>query len=383
MKKTFFVLLFVLSILLFGALGSILLNAYLPKIASLPLLNTWSVLKKATDRVTIINKTEQIIVAEDDTVEKIVSQPATAVVNIVTTLQATSPLAKGSVGILPVKTGVLVTNDGLIVSYSSTPLTKEMFEYSVILFDGTVQSADFLGYDTLTNIFFLRLTDAKNTPSIAFANSDDALVGKKLIALGGSSLPYQNRLATGILSNINHSFNLSGKTVASSEKMEGILETDFVATEKFIGGPAVGYNGEMIGLMGSLLIDNISFSFLIPANSVRESLDRMIKGEMNTRVTLGAYYLPLTKTLALQMKLPLDAGALIYSPSGKTGLAILAGSSAMKAGLEAGDIIKSVDGKSVTLTSPLPLLLTPYHTGESVKMLVWRKGAEQEISVQF
>ncbi|HCJ45601.1 MAG: serine protease [Candidatus Moranbacteria bacterium] len=383
MKKTFFVLLFVLSILLFGALGSILLNAYLPKIASLPLLNTWSVLKKATDRVTIINKTEQIIVAEDDTVEKIVSQPATAVVNIVTTLQATSPLAKGSVGILPVKTGVLVTNDGLIVSYSSTPLTKEMFEYSVILFDGTVQSADFLGYDTLTNIFFLRLTDAKNTPSIAFANSDDARVGKKLIALGGSSLPYQNRLATGILSNINHSFNLSGKTVASSEKMEGILETDFVATEKFIGGPAVGYNGEMIGLMGSLLIDNISFSFLIPANSVRESLDRMIKGEMNTRVTLGAYYLPLTKTLALQMKLPLDAGALIYSPSGKTGLAILAGSSAMKAGLEAGDIIKSVDGKSVTLTSPLPLLLTPYHTGESVKMLVWRKGAEQEISVQF
>jgi len=383
MKKTFFVLLFVLSILLFGALGSILLNAYLPKIASLPLLNTWSVLKKATDRVTIINKTEQIIVAEDDTVEKIVSQPATAVVNIVTTLQETSPLAKGSVGILPVKTGVLVTNDGLIVSYSSTPLTKEMFEYSVILFDGTVQSADFLGYDTLTNIFFLRLTDAKNTPSIAFANSDDARVGKKLIALGGSSLPYQNRLATGILSNINHSFNLSGKTVASSEKMEGILETDFVATEKFIGGPAVGYNGEMIGLMGSLLIDNISFSFLIPANSVRESLDRMIKGEMNTRVTLGAYYLPLTKTLALQMKLPLDAGALIYSPSGKTGLAILAGSSAMKAGLEAGDIIKSVDGKSVTLTSPLPLLLTPYHTGESVKMLVWRKGAEQEISVQF
>jgi len=383
MKKTFFVLLFVLSILLFGALGSILLNAYLPKIASLPLLNTWSVLKKATDRVTIINKTEQIIVAEDDTVEKIVSQPATAVVNIVTTLQATSPLAKGSVGILPVKTGVLVTNDGLIVSYSSTPLTKEMFEYSVILFDGTVQSADFLGYDTLTNIFFLRLTDAKNTPSIAFANSDDARVGKKLIALGGSSLPYKNRLATGILSNINHSFNLSGKTVASSEKMEGILETDFVATEKFIGGPAVGYNGEMIGLMGSLLIDNISFSFLIPANSVRESLDRMIKGEMNTRVTLGAYYLPLTKTLALQMKLPLDAGALIYSPSGKTGLAILAGSSAMKAGLEAGDIIKSVDGKSVTLTSPLPLLLTPYHTGESVKMLVWRKGAEQEISVQF
>lgn len=383
MRKILFVLLFVVGILLFGAFGSILLNAYLPNIASLPILNRWSLLKKATDRVTVINKTEQIIVAEDDTVEKIVSQPATAVVNIVATYSVKEDFSTKESYVLPAKNGVLVTNDGLIVSYSSTPITKEMFEYSVILSDGTVRTADFLGYDTLTNIFFLRLSDAKNTPAIAFANSDDIRVGKKLIALGSASLPYQNRLATGILSDINHSFNLSGKAVASSEKIEGVFETDFSFAEEFIGGPVVGYNGEMIGLMGSLLIDNTPSSFLIPTNIIRASLDRMIQGGLDSRVVFGVYYLSITKTLALQMNLPRESGALIYSPSGKTGLAILSGSSAMKAGLKAGDIVRSVDGKEVTPISPLSLLLSDYHRGESVMMNIIRDGSEKEITVQF
>ncbi len=380
MKKSVFIVVFIFIFFLFGALGAIFLNAYLPKIASFPILNKWSVLKKATDRVTIINKTEQVVIAEDDSVEKIVSQPATAVVNIVMT---PSDTAKSMSLPLPIRTGVLVTNDGLVLSYSSSPLTKEMYQYTVILFDGTTQTADFVGYDTLTNIFFLRLKDTKNTPAIAFANSDDARIGKKIIALGGSSLPYQNRLATGILSNINYSFNLSGKTVALSEKMEGVFETDFVTPDQFIGGPTVGYNGEMIGLMGSLLIDNVPFSFLIPVNAVHESLDRAINGELDTRVVFGAYYLPITKTLAVQMHLPEESGALIYSPSGKTGLALLAGLSASKAGLEVGDIILSIDDKPITLTTPLPLLLRSYHKNESVKMSVWRKDAEQEITVQF
>lgn len=383
-KKSFFVVLVVGGVIILGGIGGILIDAYIPSLASSPALNSLGVFKKITDRVTIINKTEQVIIREDDTVEKIVSQPATAVVSIVVFPNENSATKKEvAPTVATTKTGVLLTNDGLIATYSEKPVTAESFQYVVLLFDGTNHKADFFGYDAFTNILYLRLNDGTNTPAIALANSDDARVGKKLIAIGSASVEYQNRLAVGILGNINHTFNLSGKTVSSSEKMEGVFEMDFNTSENFIGGPVVGYNGEMVGLIGSLAIDNIAHTFLVPSNVIHESLDRATNGTLTKRPVFGAYYLPITKTLALQMNLARDYGVLVYSPSGKTGLAILADSSALKAGLQVGDIILSMNGTEITPNSPLSLALSRHNVGDSVELLILRGGEEKKINVQL
>lgn len=379
-KKLFFVVFIATCIVIVGGIGGMLTDAYTPNLASLPVLNSFSIFKKMTDRVTIINKTEQVVIREDDSVEKIVSQPATAVVNIVVSPSESNIIKKE---VATTKTGVLLTNDGLIATYSEKPVVAEGFQYSVLLFDGTNHKANFFGYDAFTNILFLRLSDGTNTPAIALANSDDARVGKKLIAIGNAFVEYQNRLAVGILGNINHTFNLSGKTVSSSEKMEGVFEVDFNTLDKFVGGPVVGFNGEMVGLIGSLALDNIVHTFLIPSNVVHESFDRAVAGTIMKRPILGVYYLPITKILALEMNVARDYGALVYSPSGKTGLAILADSSAMKAGLQVGDIIESMNGTEITPNSPLSLLLSRYNSGDTIELLILRGGEEKKINVQL
>ena len=178
-------------------------------------------------------------------------------------------------------------------------------------------------------------------------------------------------------------FNLSGKSVASSEKWEGVFEMDLDKADAYVGGPVIGYNGEMVGVVGVLTIDNAPHTFLIPANAVHDALDHVIAGTLGKRPTLGVYYLPITKALALGRGLTRDRGALIYSRSGSTGLAVIANSPGAMAGLQAGDIIESVNGIEVNLDNSLPVLLSQFNSGDSIVLVVFRAGAEKSVTVNL
>lgn len=389
LKKALLLAFFIAVVLIVGGIGGVFFErSVVPRLAASSYFGHMDFFKKAAERVTVINKTEQIVIREDDTVERIVSQPATAVVNIVALPEVKD--AKGSAASLgaaaetvATTTGVLLTNDGLVVTYSELPFDIEQTHYSILLYDGSIHQATFAGRDRLTNLSFFRVNDASNTPAIAFANSDDARVGRKLIAIGNTFAEYQNRLAVGILSNINRIFNLSGKTVASSEKWEGVFEMDLAKPESFVGGPVIGFNGEMVGIVGTLLINNAQQSFVIPSNVVRDALNRLISGSLENRPVLGAYYLSITKALALGRGLSRDRGALIYSRSGSTGLALIADSPAMKAGLLAGDIIISVNSIEVNLDNPLSELIARHNTGDTITLVILRGGEEKTLSVKL
>lgn len=388
-KKALLFTLLALIVLILGGVGGVFFERSLvPRLAATEYFGGWDFFKKAAEHVTVVNKTEQIVIREDDTVERIVSQPATAVVNIVALPSVKG--AKGSTAALGAAaetvvttTGVLLTNDGLVVTYSELPFDTEKTEYSILLYDGSIHQATFAGRDRLTNLSFFRVSDASNTPAIAFANSDDARVGRKLIAIGNTFAEYQNRLAVGILSNINRIFNLSGKTVASSEKWEGVFEMDLARPESFVGGPVIGFNGEMVGIVGTLAINNTVQSFVIPANVVRDALNHLIAGTLEQRPVLGAYYLSITKALALGQGLARDRGALIYSRSGSTGLALIADSPAMKAGILAGDIIISVNGTEVNLDNSLSEILSRFNVGDTLTLVILRNNEERTIEVKL
>lgn len=388
-KKALIFSLLALIVLILGGVGGVFFERSLvPRLAATEYFGSLDFFKKAAEHVTVVNKTEQIVIREDDTVERIVSQPATAVVNIVAlpgvkgTKGSTAALGAAAETVVTT-TGVLLTNDGLVVTYSELPFDTEKTEYSILLYDGSIHQATFAGRDRLTNLSFFRVSDASNTPAIAFANSDDARVGRKLIAIGNTFAEYQNRLAVGILSNINRIFNLSGKTVASSEKWEGVFEMDLARPESFVGGPVIGFNGEMVGIVGTLVINNTVQSFVIPSNVVRDALNRLIAGTLEQRPILGAYYLSITKALALGQGLARDRGALIYSRSGSTGLALIADSPAMKAGILAGDIIISVNGTEVNLDNSLPEILSRFNVGDTLTLVILRNNEERTVEVKL
>ncbi|KKQ47671.1 MAG: DO Serine protease [Candidatus Moranbacteria bacterium GW2011_GWD2_37_9] len=329
-------------------------------------------LKKANENVTVIEKTEQVIVKEEDSIGRIISRPSSAMVNI---------LSIGKSGLLKNGSGFVVTGDGLIVTYLDAIIAEDA-AYKIFISDGSEYDAELAGIDDYSNLVYLRISKS-NLPTISFVNSDEIEAGKKIIVLGNSAMQYQNQLAMGIISSPENTFNLAGKTVSFSDKFEGVLGIGADLSDRFIGGPAVDYNGDAIGLIGKIKIDNQDKYFIIPANEINRSIGLVINGKLKERAKLGIYYISLTKSYAASGKSSKEKGALIFSPSGIQSLAFLSESNGEKAGLLLGDIIISVDGKEVNPDNSLAEIISRYQTGDKAIFHILRFEKETDIEVNF
>jgi len=382
-KKILLFAVFSVFVFVVGGIGRVFFrDRVIPSmLASFPALSRMDMFQNIAGNTTVIERKEQLVVREDDSVDTIVSQPSTAVVSIIAS--NTKPSATVFQNVKS-QTGVLLTNDGIIVTYGNPlPLQTKDVAYRVLLHDGSSHDATLVAEDRLTNLVFFRI-GGDDLPAISLANSDDSTAGKKMVAIGNAVEAFQNRFSIGVLSNRDKQFNLSGKTVASSEKWEGVFEMDLANPEVYLGGPAVNFRGEMVGLFGDTELDGKKTYFLLPSNVVRDALRLATDGKIPSRATLGAYYLTLTKVSAAGNKaVSRDHGALIYSPSGKTGLAVLAGSPAEKAGLRYGDIVTTVDGADIDLDNPLSVAIGRHSKGEAAELGILRDGKDMTVSVQF
>lgn len=328
------------------------------------------------ERVTIIEKKESVSITQDENIERMVAEYSSVVVTVLEQTVAKANSLAVSLAQARSYAGIMVTNDGLIATYSERAPESTPLRYTVILGDGQTRVAQVAGYDTLTNLLYLRV-DGINTPAAAFTNSADIKPGRRFVLLS------RTREATlsvmpNVIGSYERTWNLAPQTVASSEKWEGVYSLGTPLTNALPGSPALLLNGEVAGVLGTVRIDGVTRPFLIPANVLRDSLDRLIAGKLN-RPVAGLYYLTLTPLLAQTLDLPTDRGALVYSPSERTGLSVLAGSPAALAGLQFGDIITAVNGAEIHLDRPLSVALGQLTPGEPVTLRVLRNGIAREL----
>lgn len=377
-KKGIKFLAIALLILVLGGIGGVATERYVfPKLSSYDFFSKFDFIKKTNENVTVINKTEKVMVQEEDSINKIASQAETTVVNIISVPDNTSSIESASQN----GTGVIVTGDGYVVTYRDAILETDA-SYKILTFDGVVHDAQLVGVDNYSNLAFLKM-DGSNFPVIAFSNSDDFRPGKKMIAIGNAFEEYQNRYSAGLLSNLNKTFNLSGKTVSSSEKLEGVFEVDFDNQEEYLGGPIIDYNGDLVGIIGKVELDNKNKYFQIPANSVKSAMTIALEENLDKRAQLGVYYNTISKSYAVAYELEMEKGALIFSPSQRQGLAVMYNSPAWKAGMQVGDIVLAVNGSEVNLDNPLSEYVSEMQKGEKANLKIMRNGEEMEIEVEF
>jgi serine protease Do len=87
----------------------------------------------------------------------------------------------------------------------------------------------------------------------------------------------------------------------------------------------------------------------------------------------------ITKDYAAENNLAIDHGALLSAEEGAE--AVIADSPAAKAGLLKGDVIIKVDGEELSEERSLSQVVREHMPGDSLVMIIWRDGAEKEISV--
>jgi S1-C subfamily serine protease len=378
--KRLFLLLGLFLALAFGAgvFGALAYTFVLPRLSTWPLVSRLSWPSVGANNTTVIQRTEQVVLSQEEGLERFIAAPRTAVVSIISV--PTDRVARLSGGTVNEWSGVLVTNDGMVATYMNETPQVNARRFTVSFSDSNASIAEFVAYDPVVNVAYFR-TERADTPAMSFANSNDIRQGRRFIALAGTGDPEESRLASGYIGERNRTFNLSGKTVASTDDWEGVFLPDRLIGTGWDGGAAVAMNGDLIGLIGTTTLDAEERAFILPANALRQSLQRVISDRSAARPNVGAYYVSLSRETALALGVGRDRGAMIFTPSERTGLAVISGSSAEKAGLRYGDIVTAVNGREINLERPLSVALYDIPVGERVTLSIERAGSMLEISL--
>lgn len=365
-----------LSIFVIGGIGGVIINNYvLPHIISWSWVSEKGFLDATAERTTIIEKTEQIVVQEDDSVEKSIGQPSTTTATIIFPKRVTGSVTEEEI-VVP---GVLVTNDGVIATYREDgailPTPRVIFN------NGDRHEVDILGYDSITNLLFYKVKKSTNTPSVIFTNSDDIRTGKKIILLKNGITRNESEIDFAVLAGRHYTLNFGG-TQATTEKWEGVFAITSGATRDFIGAPVVAYNGEMVGMLGSVTEEEGTQLFVLPANVIRQSLAKVSAQKLTTQARLGVAYTSLTPENQGSNSLALDKGALITELLTRTSQ-INEKFTAKKINLKVGDVVTKIDNTEVDPKHSLSALIYNKQVGDQTSITIIRDGREQVLTTNF
>ncbi|HTY39635.1 MAG TPA: PDZ domain-containing protein, partial [Candidatus Paceibacterota bacterium] len=139
------------------------------------------------------------------------------------------------------------------------------------------------------------------------------------------------------------------------------------------------YPGQVVGINTAVVSDAQNIGFALPINQAKRDIASVEKGGTIEAAYLGVRYVMIDADMAKKQGLAVDHGALLRGAS--DGPAVVKGSPADKAGLQAEDIVTAVNGTTLDDTHPLSSIIDQYGVGDTVTLTVNRAGKEIKISV--
>ncbi len=373
-------------IFILSGISFVVIDRYVfPKLIANEWLAKYKIFKKAAENVVVVNKTEQVTVSEDRTVSRYSNKSASSVVEILSRKRE----LKISNAIFPQDTkigsGVIVTAEGLVATHKNA-LAGENPDCQVITGSGEKLGARVVLSDSFSDMALLKIDGAENLPTASFIAPEDIKVGAKVVAIGRNGNNAQTVFKSGLLNRFAADFSIGGP-IASSEKLQGVYFANFEMADEgdanLVGSAIADYNGDVVGILGARKSGSSEQYFAIPVSYVDGLVKQFIEKGVVQRGTLGVYYLPLTGENSVQLAdgREISRGALVYTPSGQQGLAVIAGSPADKAGIKVMDVIASVNGEEVNLEQNLAYLISKYKPGDEITLKILREGREMEMKV--
>lgn len=344
--------------------------------------------QKANEKVTVIERTEEIVAKEDYTISKTAQNVAGSVVSIISHPKSLTPDQN-----ISVKTGLIITSDGLIMGLRDSlmgdlPLAnlQENFSYKVLVTGGKEFEAKIIAEDPYTDLVFYKI-EATNLAAVPLGDSNDLENGEKLVVIGNSNNngEYQNSFTRSIVFGRDKGFISDDSDVVSSEKMIGAILLGSGINRANVGGPVVDFNGTVIGIANQTTRGEETISFALPINQIKQTIDQVIQNQAIRRTQLGVYYQPINKIVALENDLIVSNGALIIADP-VTSLAVEVGSVAQAAGIQAGDIITKIGEQEVNQDNSLSQIIANIakeEEGKEVVFKVLRAGEEIEVKVML
>ena len=238
-------------------------------------------------------------------------------------------------------TGFIIDNDGFVLTnyhVVEQAMENRAVEVVVTLKDKRQFTAKIVGRDSKTDIALLQLQDQNrrvpsNLKAVTMGDSDKVRIGEPVIAIGNPfGLDYS--VSAGIISSKNRNIGQG--------PFDNYLQTDAAINPGNSGGPLFNTKGEVIGINSAIYSRSGQFGgigFAIPINDAKVVLTNLKKYGRVPRPWLGLITRQVTPSLAYAYGLPRTTGVLVLN--------LVSRAPADRAGLQPGDIIFEVAGKSV------------------------------------
>ena len=270
-----------------------------------------------------------------------------------------------------VGSGVIISHDGYIVT--NNHVIEGADRIQVTLADKRQFEARTIGADHSTDLAVIKIDGARNLPVVRLGDSDKLQVGDWVLAVGN---PFRltSTVTAGIISALGRQVHI----IEDRFGIEDFIQTDAAINPGNSGGALVNLNGELVGISTAIATESGSYEgygFAVPVSLVERVVKDLIAFGEVQRGFLGVTIDEVTARRAGQLGMPAVQGVLLGD--------VTQGGAASRAGLRKGDVVLSIDGRSVNAPNELQRAIARYRPGDRIGVTVWRKGEMAEFNVEL
>ncbi len=260
-------------------------------------------------------------------------------------------------GVIIDPSGIILTNHHVVTGGGEVIVRTQ---------DGREFVATDVWTDPKTDLAVVKITGSDHLVAAPLGNSDDASIGDWVLALG-QPFGLESTVTAGIISAKHRGIGIADR--------ENFLQTDAAINPGNSGGPLVNLRGEVIGIntaIHSRSGGSEGIGFAIPSNLARWVSRQLMDGGKVRRAYLGVGIQAVDQTLAKQLDVQPRAGVVVTD--------VMDNTPAAQAGLQPGDIIVSIDGRSVATPQALQLAVEQSPIGDEIALEVMRDGKRVELA---
>jgi serine protease Do len=237
------------------------------------------------------------------------------------------------------------------------------------------RAATVIGVDKDTDIAVIKIDTKEPLPTVKLGNSDGAQVGDWVLAIG-SPFSLSKTVTAGIISAKNRSIEEASANGVSQTQFQRFIQTDAAINPGNSGGPLVDMAGQVVGMNTAIYTQSMGsqgVGFAMPANIIANVYNMLIGPEHKVvRGSIGIQF-QTAQSSAVGRVYGFTNGVIVgvVTPNG----------GAAKAGLQAGDVLVSIDGRNIKDGDDLVNDISARHVGSTVKIGYMRDGKQNTANV--
>ena len=261
-----------------------------------------------------------------------------------------------------VGSGFFISEDGYVLT--NHHVVADATEIFLTLTDGREFKAKLIGSDARTDVALLKV-DAKGMSILPIGDAKLLKKGQWVLSIG-SPFGLDSTVTSGIVSALGRD---TGDYLP-------FIQTDVAVNPGNSGGPLLNMKGEVVGINAQIVSrsgGSMGISLAIPINEAMTVVDQLRASGKVVRGRIGVQIGEVSKDVAAAIGLPKAEGAMVSG--------VEQDAPADKAGIQAGDVITSFNGKPIGKFSDLPRLVGEVKPGTSAPIEVWRKGKTVKLTV--